>query len=84
MAPGASNRLVHGQPTTFSYGRRDDEFSPVVEFRADCSYQLTNAIALRLGYTATFVDNITTFQGALVGIASSLVAAQWTKVKHPK
>ena len=27
--------------------------------RAQGSYQLTSAIALKLGYTATFIDNIT-------------------------
>ncbi len=58
LVPGGINRLISGQPTTFSYGRRNDEFSPTVELRADASYQITSAIALRLGYTATFVDNI--------------------------
>jgi hypothetical protein len=58
LAPGAINRLLSGQPTTFSYGKQFNEFSPVVEFRADASYQVTSSIALRLGYTAIFVDNI--------------------------
>ncbi len=58
LAPGAFNRLVSGQPTTFSYGRRDDEFSPTVEIRAELSYQITGSIAARLGYTGIFVDNI--------------------------
>ena len=58
LAPGAFNRLISGQPNTFSYGRRDDEFSPTVEIRADLSYQVTSAIAARLGYTGIFVDNI--------------------------
>jgi hypothetical protein len=29
-----------------------------VELRAQASYQITRALAARLGYTATFVDNI--------------------------
>jgi hypothetical protein len=58
LIPGALNRLLSGQPTTFSYGRREDEFAPVVEFRANTSYQLTRALGARLGYSAIFVDNI--------------------------
>jgi len=58
LVPGALNRLISAQPTTFSYGRRDNEFSPTVELRVDSSYQVSSAIALRLGYTATFVDSI--------------------------
>ncbi|NOZ40131.1 MAG: BBP7 family outer membrane beta-barrel protein [Planctomycetes bacterium] len=58
LVPGAFNRLISGQPNTFSYGRRDDEFSPTVEVRAELSYQITGSIAARLGYTGIFVDNI--------------------------
>jgi len=58
LAPGAFNRLISAQPNTFSYGRRDDEFSPTVEVRAELSYQITGAIAARLGYTGIFIDNI--------------------------
>jgi hypothetical protein len=59
LIPGALNSLASGQPTAFSYGRQENDFSPVIELRADLSYQATGAIAARLGYTATFVDNIT-------------------------
>jgi hypothetical protein len=58
LVPGGLNRLISGQPTTWNYGKRADEFSPVVEFRADASYQVTRALAARLGYTGIFVDNI--------------------------
>jgi len=58
LVPGGFNRLVSGQPNTFSYGKQFNEFSPTVELRADLSYQLTSAVAARLGYTAIFVDNI--------------------------
>ena len=31
----------------------------MAEMRVEGSYQITNSFALKLGYTATFVDNIT-------------------------
>ncbi|MCH8839994.1 MAG: BBP7 family outer membrane beta-barrel protein [Planctomycetes bacterium] len=58
LVPGGMNRLLYGQPTSSAYGRQDNDFSPVVELRAETSYQITNAIAWKLGYTALFVDNI--------------------------
>jgi len=58
VVPGGINNLLAFQPTSFSYGRESNEFSPTVEIRADASYQLTSAIAIRLGYTGTFIDNI--------------------------
>ncbi len=58
LAPGALNRPLIAQPNAFSYGRRDDEFSPTVEVRAEMSYQFTSSIAVRLGYTGIFIDNI--------------------------
>lgn len=57
--PGALNRSVLLQPTSFAYGRQDNDFSPLAELRADVRYQFTGAIAARLGYTGMFVDNIT-------------------------
>ena len=59
LQPGALNRSITGQPTTTSIARQDNNFSPLVEFRAEGSYQLTGALALRLGYTAMFIDNVT-------------------------
>ncbi len=58
LVPGAIDRFLSGQPTAFSYGKQENEFSPVVELRADLSYQVTGAISARLGYTEIFVDNI--------------------------
>lgn len=58
MIPGGLNNLVSAQPTTYDYGRRDNEFSPVIELRADLSYQMTRSVAARLGYTAIFIDNL--------------------------
>ena len=42
-----------------SYARQQNNFSPMVELRAEASYQLTRALAARVGYTGIFVDNIT-------------------------
>jgi len=58
LTPGAINRPYTAQPNGFSTGRRDNEFSPTIEIRADASYQVTSAIAARLGYTGIFIDNI--------------------------
>jgi len=58
ILPGDLNQSAIAQPTTFASGRRADDFSPLVELRIDSSYQLTRAVALRLGYTAMFIDNI--------------------------
>jgi len=59
MTPGDANQSLILQPTAFNYGRQDNDFSPVVEFRADAVYKITSAISARLGYTAIFADNIT-------------------------
>jgi hypothetical protein len=59
MIPGGLNQSAILQPTGFNYGRQDNDFSPVAEFRADAAYQLTGALAIRLGYTAIFADNVT-------------------------
>lgn len=58
IVTGALNQSASAQPTTFSSGKREDDFSPMVELRVDSTYQVSNSIALRLGYTAMFIDNI--------------------------
>lgn len=59
LSPGALNRPIMAQPTAFAYGRQESTFSPLAELRAEASFQITNAIAAKLGYTAMFVDNVT-------------------------
>ncbi len=59
LLPGGLNQPLILQPTTFNYGRQDNAFSPVVEFRADATYKFTKALSAKLGYTAIFTDNIT-------------------------
>ncbi len=58
MIPGQLNRPLFFPPTYAVHGQQENFFSPVAEMRVQASYQLTSAIALRLGYTAIFVDNI--------------------------
>ncbi len=57
--PGALNSSLIAQPHYSRYGRQDEDFSPLVELRAAVGYQLTNAISLNAGYTATYIDSIT-------------------------
>lgn len=59
LLPGGLNQPAILQPTGFVYGQQENDFSPLVEFRADATYRLTSALALKLGYTAIFADNIT-------------------------
>lgn len=58
LLTGGENQPEVAQPTTFHNGRNEDEFTPIVEVRANMTYQVTGAIAARLGYTAMFIDNI--------------------------
>jgi hypothetical protein len=59
LLPGGLNQPMLLQPTGFNYGRQDNDFSPVVELRADMSYSITRSLSAKLGYTAIFADNIT-------------------------
>lgn len=58
LIPGQHNHPLYFPPTYSHHGKRTDDFSPLVEFRGQASYQLTSAIAVKLGYNATFIDNI--------------------------
>lgn len=59
LAPGQPNALLYMQPTYSNVGKQHNEFSPLVEVRAEARYQVTSALALKLGYTGIFVDNVT-------------------------
>lgn len=59
FVPGGLNSPLVAAPTYGNNGAQESTFSPVVEFRADVKYQVTRSMALKLGYTAMFVDNIT-------------------------
>ncbi len=58
LITGQHNHPLFLQPTVSTHGKQENDFSPLVEIRAQASYQVTSAIALKLGYTATFIDNI--------------------------
>jgi hypothetical protein len=58
LVPGATNRLLYAQPTYSYHGLSFDDFSPVGELRLESAYYLTKALALKLGYTGTYVGNI--------------------------
>lgn len=58
LIPGQYNRSIYLTSTVADHGKQEDFFSPTVELRAQASYQITTALALKLGYTAIFMDNI--------------------------
>ena len=58
LIPGQYNRSLYLTPTVADHGKQENFFSPTIELRAQASYHLTSALALKLGYTAIFVDNI--------------------------
>ncbi|MEQ8208714.1 MAG: BBP7 family outer membrane beta-barrel protein [Lacipirellulaceae bacterium] len=58
LIPGQHNHPLYFPPTVSNHGRQEEDFAPLVEIRANASYQVTKALALKLGYTGTFVDNI--------------------------
>jgi hypothetical protein len=56
--PGQYNRGLYLTPHVTDHGKQEQFFSPMGELRAQASYRLTSVLALKLGYTAVFVDNI--------------------------
>lgn len=58
LIPSSQNGYYYGEPVTSSHGRSVQDFSPLAELRLDASYQLTTALAARLGFTSTYIDNI--------------------------
>ena len=44
--------------SAFRHGKQEQEFSPLVEFRTEVNYHLTQDFALKLGFNATFIDNL--------------------------
>jgi Putative beta barrel porin-7 (BBP7) len=58
LVPGATNRLLYGQPTYSTHGLQKRDFSPVAELRLESAYYLTQAVALKVGYTGMYVGNV--------------------------
>jgi len=59
LLPGDLNQPAILQPTGWAYGKQANDFSPLVELRADAAFQISENLAFKLGYTMIFVDNIT-------------------------
>lgn len=58
LIPGRYNQPLYFGPTFATHGKTEREFAPVGELRVQGNYQLTRALALRLGYTGVFIDGI--------------------------
>ena len=58
LIPGQHNHPLYFPPSYSHHGKSEQDFSPLVEMRLQASYQITRALAAKLGYTATFIDNI--------------------------
>jgi hypothetical protein len=58
LQPGDNNNPLYLGTTTFRYGRRDDDFSPVGEMRLEVAYQLVKSVALKAGWTGTYAGNV--------------------------
>jgi len=58
LVPGQYNRPLYMVTTVTDHGKQENDFSPTAELRADLNYQLTRSVALRLGYTGMFIDNV--------------------------
>ena len=57
------DNLIRNRPATITRmsarsSSFDEEFSPTAEFRLQASYYLTKAFALKVGYTALYVDSV--------------------------
>lgn len=71
LIPGAINRPINGRTTTTVLGDRDDDFSPLIELRIEARYKITRALALKIGYTGKFIDNLQRASRALAYTAPS-------------
>lgn len=58
LVPGQYNKPIYFATTVADHGKQENDFSPTTELRADLNYQLTRSVALRIGYTALFIDNV--------------------------
>ncbi|MEO0532035.1 MAG: BBP7 family outer membrane beta-barrel protein, partial [Planctomycetota bacterium] len=56
--PGALNNSINARTTTTVTGDTRDEFSPLGELRIGARYRFSRAIAVSVGYTGKFIDNI--------------------------
>ena len=58
IVAGAHNSPLFFNPHAFKHGRQEQNFSPMAEMRLEASYQLTQAISFKLGWTGTYIGNV--------------------------
>ena len=58
VTSGGLNEPFYFQRTTYRTDKTDDRFSPVAELRLDAAYVVTKAIALKVGWTGTYVGRV--------------------------
>lgn len=58
LIPGGRDVPLTFGPTSFVHSLDENEWSPSVELRLQASYQLTRAIAIRVGWTGMWIDGI--------------------------
>jgi hypothetical protein len=58
LTPGRHNHPLYLWMHSFQYGQTTDNFSPVAELRIQTSYQLARAVALKAGWTGTYVGSV--------------------------
>ena len=58
LVPGALNRPFNSAPTYISNQQNYNQFSPLGEFDASASYQLSGLVTLRLGYNVFYAGNL--------------------------
>lgn len=56
--PGARNRPLYSEPSSYSYYDSASRFSPSGELLAETTWQLTDALALRLWWSGLVVENV--------------------------
>jgi hypothetical protein len=58
LTPGRHNHPLYLRAHSFKYGRRDNDFSPIVEMRMELAYNFTRSVALKAGWTGLYVGNV--------------------------
>jgi hypothetical protein len=67
LVPGALNRPLFAQPA-IEYGNEESihALTPCTEIRAESTYELSNALALRFGVSSVLIENVAISQGHVI------------------
>ena len=57
LIPGATNRLLYAQPTSFSNWDKHNNFSPNAELRAEVNYRMTKEITFAVSWSGVAIEN---------------------------